>query len=202
MSYFYDFGSFTRTAIVNPNPVLLQPRIAPPEEGLLQVQRCLEFQDSYQVEITVRGVSFNNVQGNLIYFISIFLLFGLSIFMLVEIVVTTNREHPALSAHEITLSLPNAEPLAFRVPWPFLVDGIELSIKKKKKTELHIALKKSLLDAWPVEFGGRSKWDPDRLTRWKDLANNGDLKVHTFIIYQTLYLNLFFLLTDARRGPV
>ena len=39
-------------------------------------------------------------------------------------------------------------------------------------------MNKILNDAWPKEFGGRSKWDPDRLKHWKDLASNGTLKMH------------------------
>lgn len=41
-------------------------------------------------------------------------------------------------------------------------------------------MQKSLNDAWPNEFGGRSKWDPDRLKRWQDLDSGtvGTLKMH------------------------
>ena len=52
--------------------------------------------------------------------------------------------------------------------------------KKKKRTKwLHLVMKKSLNDAWPAEFGGRSKWDTDRLVKpWRDLPGNGTIKMH------------------------
>lgn len=65
-----------------------------------------------------------------------------------------------------------------QVPWPVLAKGIELSlVKGKKRNSVHLVMMKSLADPWPIEFGGRSKWDPDRLKHWKDLTSNGDIKV-------------------------
>ena len=78
----------------------------------------------------------------------------------------------------------NSESLAFTVPWPFLVDGIESTIemetKKKRNSKwLHLVMKKSLNDAWPAGFGGRSKWDTDLLIKpWRDFPSNGTLKMH------------------------
>jgi hypothetical protein len=42
--------------------------------------------------------------------------------------------------------------------------------KKKKKKAIHLVLRKTLNDPWPNEFGGRSKWDPDRLKPWEDVS--------------------------------
>ena len=40
--------------------------------------------------------------------------------------------------------------------------------KKKLKKCVHLILKKSLNEPWPVEFVGRSKWDVDHLKHWKN----------------------------------
>jgi hypothetical protein len=79
-----------------------------------------------------------------------------------DIAITTDCcQHPAVSAHTITLTVvANGESLVFTVPWPFLVDGIESKRevnKKKRKKWFHLVMKKSLNDAWPTEFSGRSK---------------------------------------------
>ena len=98
---------------------------------------------------------------------------------LTDFKITTDREHPSISAHAITLTTTNAEPLTFTVPWPFLVDGIESLVKKMKKNKIiHLILKKSLSDPWPEEFVGRSKWDVDLLKRWKNVNSNGNVLMH------------------------
>ena len=54
-----------------------------------------------------------------------------------------------------------------------------METKNKKKKWPHLVLKKSLNDAWPSEFGGRSKWDTERLINpWRDLPSNGTFKMH------------------------
>ena len=117
-----------------------------------------------------------------------------------ELVLSTDWEHPAISAHQITLTLPNVASLTLKLPWPFLVDGIVSSLEKKKKKKwIHLVLKKSLCDPWPKEFGGRSKWDPDRLVKpWQDLPSNGSLQAHIeaqfdcdVLYFKFKYLELF-----------
>ena len=46
----------------------------------------------------------------------------------------------------------------------------------KKSKLLKLSLKKSLTEPWPYEYGGRSKWDPDRLIRWKVIDGNGSIQ--------------------------
>ena len=104
--------------------------------------------------------------------------------------VSTDQTYPAWSAHQVTLTVPNIEPLIVQVAWPFLVKGIKLSIiqLKKRKKGLHLVLEKCLNDPLPKEFGGRSKWDPDRLKPWRDLASNGTLKMHIEAQFLCRYL--------------
>ena len=42
-----------------------------------------------------------------------------------------------------------------------------------EKSFIKLVVDKSTNDPWPIEFGGRSKWDIDRLKRW-DAANGMD----------------------------
>ena len=125
-------------------------------------------------------------------FVLLFVLFTLLSFLnlktsylSIDIAITTNCQYPAVSAHTLTLTIVgNSESLAFTVSWPFLVDGIESTIemetKKKRNSKwLHLVMKKSLNDAWPAGFGGRSKWDTDLLIKpWRDFPSNGTLKMH------------------------
>ena len=78
--------------------------------------------------------------------------------------------------------MPNLEPLILQVPWPFLSDNIDVSLrkknKKKKKKFIHLVLKKSLNDPFPADFGGRSKWDLNLLKPWKEIEGHGTLKMH------------------------
>ena len=102
------------------------------------------------------------------------------LFYYLDIVITTDQQHPSWSAHQITLTAPLSDSLSFQVPWPFLVKDIKISyhpVVKKGKCVI-LVLRKNLHDPWPVEFGGRSKWDVDRLKHWKNLASNGDINMH------------------------
>ena len=56
---------------------------------------------------------------------------------------------------------------------------IQLSLQQRKRKKfIHFVVKKSLNEPFPSEFGGRSKWDPDRLKPWKDLKGHGSLDMH------------------------
>lgn len=50
---------------------------------------------------------------------------------------------------------------------------MELCSRTSQRSFVKIVLEKSLNDPWPIEFGGRSKWDIDRFKRW-DAANGMD----------------------------
>ena len=92
---------------------------------------------------------------------------------------STDRQFPSFSAHQVTLTVASLEPLILQVPWPFLSDEIVISLlKKKKKKCIHLILKKSLNDPFPCEFGGRSKWDLNLLKPWQDIKGHGSLKMH------------------------
>ena len=108
-----------------------------------------------------------------------------------DISVTTDQQHPSWSAHEITLTALNTALISFKVPWPFLAKGIELSYHHAAdKKVVTLTLKKSLHDPWPLEFGGRSKMDVDRLKHWKNLASNGDLNMHVEAQFDCMSLHL------------
>ena len=75
----------------------------------------------------------------------------------------------------------NAEPLVFNVSWPVLPNEIQISLhknKKGKKNLIRFVLKKSLHDARPSEFGGRSKWDINCFRPFRDIEENGKFKMH------------------------
>ena len=56
---------------------------------------------------------------------------------------------------------------------------IQLSLQQRKRKKfIHFVVKKSLNEPFPSEFGGRSKWDSDRLKPWKDLKGHGSLDMH------------------------
>jgi len=99
-----------------------------------------------------------------------------------DITLATDRQHPSFSAHQLTLSVLNLGPLILQIPWPFLAEEIDVSLrkknKKKKKKFIHIILKKSLNEPFPVDFVGRSKWDLNLLKPWKEIEGHGTLKMH------------------------
>ena len=97
-----------------------------------------------------------------------------------DVAVSTDQTHPSWSANEITLTVRNGTQLFVQVPWSFLAEGIKTSLNREddNRPYMRVVMNKSLNYAWPKEFGGRSKWDPDRLKHWKDLASNGTLKMH------------------------
>ena len=89
------------------------------------------------------------------------------------------QQQPLFSAHQLTLTLGSVPPLVLQFPWPFLAEEIKSSLRKKKKEKwIELVFKKSLIDPWPVEFIGRSKWDVNRLKPWKELETNGVLLMH------------------------
>ena len=104
-------------------------------------------------------------------------------FPLAEVGIITDRQSPSISAHKITFSLKKTKPLTLQFPWPFLADqgDIETSIVVRGKNNkiLHIVLKKSLSDLWPIEFDiNRRKWDVENLPSFKNYENNGTLEDH------------------------
>ena len=62
------------------------------------------------------------------------------------------------------------------VPWPFLSEKVDFSLrkknKKKKKKFIRLVLKKSLDEPFPADFGGRSKWDLNLLKPWKEIESS------------------------------
>jgi len=96
------------------------------------------------------------------------------------VTVTTDRENPSWSAHQVTLTLPDVEPLILQVPWPFLANEVQISLHKNKgkKNRLRLVLNKSLHDPWPKEFGGRSKWNINCFRPWREIKEHGTLELH------------------------
>jgi len=60
------------------------------------------------------------------------------------------------------------------------MEGVSHSISKNKKGKsvIKLSLKKSTTNPFPKEYGGRSKWDPDRLLRWKEMDGKGTIQEH------------------------
>ena len=104
---------------------------------------------------------------------------------------STNREHPSVSAHEITLTVDNLPPLIFHLSWPVIAHTIKAKLfTKKKKKLVHLILTKNFHAPWPCEYGGRSKFDPDRLKHWKDFKSNGSIEQHMMAQFDCRSLNL------------
>ena len=87
------------------------------------------------------------------------------------------------STHQFDLLLPTSRftaaeksHLTIKLAWPVLTKGIKLLFTSDKL--IHITAKKCLNDAWPVEYGGRSKWDLNRFLPWKEFPNCGLLYDH------------------------
>ena len=77
-------------------------------------------------------------------------------------------------------------------PWPVVVKGVEMSLSPDKK--LQIIAKKCVDDAFPGDYGGRSKWDINRFLPWKELVTNGHLKDHIEAQFDCKYLSFSKLL--------
>ena len=97
-------------------------------------------------------------------------------YFFLDLVVSSEAFHPSVSTHKLNLTLPNGSTLIVEVPWPVLADGIDVIINQDNS--IQIVLKKSLNDAWPEEFVGRSKWDVDLLKHWKEVEGSGKIKDH------------------------
>ena len=69
--------------------------------------------------------------------------------------------------------------LTLQFPWPILTKGIEATLKSDKS--IVIVAKKCLDDAFPGDYGGRSKWDINRFLPWKQFVSEcplGHLRDH------------------------
>ena len=69
-----------------------------------------------------------------------------------------------------------AQEFTLRFPWPIQAKGIKASLKTVKTIE--IVAKKCVDEAFPGDYGGRSKWDINYLNPWKEVVANGLLKDH------------------------
>jgi hypothetical protein len=79
----------------------------------------------------------------------------------------------------------------FNVPWSVIADSIKVKLFNKKKKKLaHLVLLKSFHAPWPCEYGGRSKFDPDRLKHRKDFESNGNIKQHMEVQFDYRSSNL------------
>ena len=67
--------------------------------------------------------------------------------------------------------------LVIDLPWPILKNGISVSMSSKPLSIL-ITAKKCEDDAWPHEYGGRSKLDINYLQPWKEFFNDRLLVDH------------------------
>ena len=180
---------------VNPTPFSLQPNTLPSSEAThrgLVVVKCSETEDHYDMDISIRGVTIGSANG---YFFLLFFFIFKHFYLLwfPDVIVTTDRENPSWSAHQVTLTLPDVTPLILEVPWPFLSNEIQISLhknKKGKKNRIRLILKKSLHDPWPKEFGGRSKWDINCFRPWREIEEHGTLEMHLEAQFQCDHLVL------------
>ena len=120
-----------------------------------------------------------------------------------EITISTDRKHPSDSAHQLTLLLDNTSPLTIEVPWPFLVDNVEMSLRRltPERSFIKLVLQKSLNDPFPIEFGGRSKWDIDRFKRWDAASGMDDEQLSMHLISQFSVDNNLAQLKSKRDPP-
>lgn len=96
-----------------------------------------------------------------------------------DIGITTDRKYPSIVAHQVTLTLEDAEPIAIQVPWPVAVDDIAVTIiERNNDPAIRLIMKKSLNAPFPCEFGHSQLLVVDDLKPWKDLGTNGNLKTH------------------------
>jgi len=72
---------------------------------------------------------------------------------------------PFESSHKFSLKLSNEESISIYVPWPFLIDKFSTEPSQHENL-IKLNLTKTINDPWPMNFGGRSKWDIDRLKLW------------------------------------
>lgn len=60
---------FTSSAIVNSSPIVMKPRLAPPESAFstpsLHILKCLESEDCYELKISLREFVINSLKGKL-----------------------------------------------------------------------------------------------------------------------------------------
>lgn len=90
-----------------------------------------------------------------------------------DIAVSSERKPPSDSSHQLCLKLKHNThvPLNIQLPWPFLVDDIQPTLrfqKTKENSSAKLILKKSLFSPWPSEFENRVKWNFDSLAPWTD----------------------------------
>ena len=78
--------------------------------------------------------------------------------------------------------------LTLQLPWPVLVKEVVVSLNSDKA--IQIIAKKCVDDAFPGDYGGRSKWDINRFLPWKELTTNGHLRDHLEAQFSCFYLSL------------
>ena len=101
---------------------------------------------------------------------------------------------PAYSTHYLKLYLTTAtseEPvplLILQLPWPVLVKGIEKTTSDSDES-IQIIAKKCVDDAWPGDYGGRSKWDINYLRPWKEIGKYRCLVNHIKAQFDCSYVH-------------
>ena len=95
---------------------------------------------------------------------------------------------PFESLHKISLKLSNEEPISIYVPWPFLIDKFSTEPSQHENL-IKLNLTKTINDPWPMaDFGGRSKWDIDRLKLWVNIETVFQVRqvIRTIFVATTL----------------
>ena len=125
--------------------------------------------------------------------------FKLEFYIFIDFTISAHRPH---STHQLELKIHNgrlgteASLLTLEFPWPVLIQGIKTSLATDKS--IHVVLKKCVDDAFPGDYGGRSKWDINRFLPWKELATNGRLKDHMEAQFQC---NQLILMKSCLKDP-
>ena len=84
-----------------------------------------------------------------------------------DIGVSSEREPPSDTSHGLYLKLEPYAPLSIQLPWPFLVDDIQSTLRYQKTKEncpAKLILMERLYRPWPSEFENRAR-------NWKMFGN-------------------------------
>ena len=98
------------------------------------------------------------------------------LFLLLDLKLSTERQHPSEAGHQITLSTEMfSHVLSF--PWPFNIAEVH-STCDPETSFVRLILPKSIYEPQPFEWRQGSKWDISKLNPWDEKNLLSDLNFH------------------------
>ena len=183
---FTCLGMFRQTVVINSSALKMDPRPTVTIPGELQVSSCSEFVDRYELDIIVNEAVGNQIYGkhickkkNAFFNYIMFCMYHL------DIGVSSEREPPSDTSHGLYLKLEPYAPLSIQLPWPFLVDDIQSTLRYQKTKEncpAKLILMESLYSPWPSEFENRARWNLDSSSSGVDWKMFGNFSTNLAII--------------------